>query len=137
MRAGIDWPSVARADDEGWGNLQQEKTRSGADTTLASGWHEQPTFAQGAPCGRWLRWATFASGVRDVACQPEPRAQRVIGEGWRRGWDSDPISSLGICNLQRPRCRDCHGCQHCRRALPAIARWHVHRQDRPRASMRG
>lgn len=26
MRAGIEWPSVARADDEGWRNLQQQKT---------------------------------------------------------------------------------------------------------------
>ena len=26
MRAGIEWPSVARADDEGWRKLQQQKT---------------------------------------------------------------------------------------------------------------
>src|SRR6478672_1086117 len=27
---------------------------------------------------------------RDAVCQPKPRAQRALGEGWRRGRDSNP-----------------------------------------------
>src|SRR5262252_2486077 len=40
---------------------------------------------------------------------------------WRRGWDSNPVSSFRICNLQIPCCQDCRECQRCRRTLPIIA----------------
>jgi len=41
--------------------------------------------------------------------------------GWRRGWDSNPITSCRFCNLQTPCCRGCHKCQRCRGALHPIA----------------
>jgi hypothetical protein len=40
---------------------------------------------------------------------------------WRRGWDSNPITSCSFCNLQRSRCRSSHQCQRCRGALHPIA----------------
>jgi hypothetical protein len=40
---------------------------------------------------------------------------------WRRGWDSAPITSCTLCNLQTPRCCNGHECHQRRRALPAIA----------------
>ena len=45
----------------------------------------------GCPPSRWaLRWTTFDDARVNAACQPKPRAKRAIGEGWRRGWDSNP-----------------------------------------------
>ena len=41
---------------------------------------------------------------------------------WRRGWDSNAISSCRICNLQIPGCQDCRGCQRRRGALPDFTR---------------
>ncbi len=45
------------------------------------GWSLRPpsTFAPAA-----LRWTTFAGRSPDAACQPQPRAQRAFGEGWKR-----------------------------------------------------
>jgi hypothetical protein len=41
---------------------------------------------------------------------------------WRRGWDSNAVSSCRICNLQIPRCQDSRGCQRFRGALPDFTR---------------
>ena len=60
--------------------------------------------------------------ARTRRSHPEPRAKRAIGEGWRRGWDSNSVRVFRICNLQKPRCRHRRRCQGCRRALHAIAR---------------
>jgi hypothetical protein len=53
----------------------------------------------------------------------EATASSGDGKGveWRRGWDSNPITSCRFCNLQKPRCRDCHECHLCRGALHLIA----------------
>jgi hypothetical protein len=47
--------------------------------------------------------------------------RRDSGGVWRRGWDSDPITSCRFCNFQQPRCRSCHTCQRYRGALHPIA----------------
>jgi len=50
--------------------------------------------------------------------------------GWRRGWDSNPITSCRFCSLQTPRCRGCHTCQRCRGALHPIAPRVLHPDER-------
>lgn len=40
---------------------------------------------------------------------------------WRRGWDSNPITSCRFCNLQKLRCRDCQECRRRRGALHLVA----------------
>jgi hypothetical protein len=43
---------------------------------------------------RSLRSLATEDNLRETlayaACQPKPRAKRALGEGWRRGWDSNP-----------------------------------------------
>jgi hypothetical protein len=48
------------------------------------------------------------------------RSER-FGEGWRRGWDSNPTGRFGFCKLQILQCHDCRACQRCRGALHQIA----------------
>ncbi len=45
----------------------------------------------------------LASTLADAACQPEPRAQRALGEGWRRGRDSNPWKPFGLNGFQDRR----------------------------------
>jgi hypothetical protein len=55
---------------------------------------------------------------------------------WRRGWDSNAVSSCRICNLQIPHCQDCRGCRRCRGALPDFTRRNVahHKEKSDRTS---
>jgi hypothetical protein len=63
-----------------------------------------------------------------------PRAERqlptdspdeafTITYGFRRGWDSNPVSPCRICNVQIPSCQDCQECQRCRGTLLDFTRW--------------
>lgn len=113
----------------GWRVRNSRRARPGLRS------QELPPFAQSARYARWLRGASFAGArrrglpseaaseaTRDAACHPEPRAKRAFGEGWRRGWDSNSVSSFRMCNLQILQCRRCRECQRCRGTLHAIAR---------------
>jgi hypothetical protein len=81
----------------------------------------RPQASEGCPSTHLVR-----SGHSPwLACHE--RAWRLTSQDarrveWRRGSDSDSVRLSRICNLKKPRYRDCRRCQGCRRALPAIAR---------------
>ena len=66
-----------------------------------------------SPSGGEKSSRAFASG--------NPRKIEEIG--WRRGWDSNPVSSCRVCNLQILSCQGCRKCQGCRGTLLVFTRW--------------
>jgi len=83
------------------------------------------------------RWEVRAAAARRAPQIPRSASASHSRRSFQSGWDSNPVSSCRICNLQILSCQGCQECRRCRGALLDFTHRRRRRAIRGESSSRG